>query len=169
MRAAFQIIFYVSSFAVVFVLGNIFDLAFSQAGFNAEHLLGGKPLPVLSQFLISHHHLPAHLALLPWLGLVGAPLLTLSAPKNYWDSQSFALRYLAFLSTELLLFIVLLLALSLPFIPHYSVLEPPRQSSVELFAQLLFWSCTVLVILLAIRRRYQIRKDRILDRNAGGL
>jgi hypothetical protein len=160
MRAAIQIIFYASSFAVVLILGNLFDIAFWQARFHAEHLLGNKPLPAISQCFIAHHHLPAHLALLPWFGLVGAPLLTLSATKNYWEPHSFSLRYLAFLSTELLLFIVLLLALALPFIPYYAVLEPLRHSATELAVRLLFWFIATLVVLAAIRRTLQIRNGR---------
>ena len=64
-----------------------------------KHLLGGKPLPQISQFFISHHHLPAHLSLLPWLALVGTPLLR-SRAISYWEPQSFVFRYLAFLSAE---------------------------------------------------------------------
>jgi hypothetical protein len=160
MRAASQIIFYILSFAVVFILGNLFDIAFEQAGFHAEHVLNGKPLPAISQFFISHHHLPAHLALLPWLGLIGTPLLTRFAAKNYWDSHSFSLRYLAFLSSELLLFIVLLLALALPFVPYYIANPPPRQSATELVVRLVFWSSTALIVLVAFRRIYQFRNAR---------
>jgi len=70
------------------------------------------------------------------------------------------LRYLAFLSTELLLFIVLLLALALPFIPYYAVLEPLRHSATELAVRLLFWFTATLVVVAAIRRTLQIRNDR---------
>jgi len=160
MRVASQIAFYASSFAVVLILGNFFDIAFWQARFHAEHLLGGRPLPAISQFFISHHHLPAHLALLPWLGLVGAPLLTLSGARSYWEPHSFVFRFLAFLSTELLLFLVLLLALALPFIPYYAVLESPRQSTTELVVRLAFWLSATSIVVLAIRRTRQIRNDR---------
>ena len=159
MRTA-QIIFYVSSFAVVFVLGNLFDIAFWQAGIHAEHVLDGKPLPAISEFFISHHHLPAHLALLPWLGLIGTPLLTPSATKDYWDSHSFSLRYLAFLSAELLLFIVLLFALALPFFPYYVANPSPQQSAIELIFRLIFWFSTALIGLVAIRRTCQFLNGR---------
>ena len=159
MRAA-RIVFYISTFAVVFVLGNLFGEAFWQAGIHAEKTLEGKPLPSISAFFIRHYHLPGHLALLPWLGLVGAPLLTRSSTKDYWDSHSFCFRYLAFLSVEIVLFIVLLLALELPFIPHYIANPPHRQTGLELIVRLIFWFSTVLVILLAIRRTHQTRNDR---------
>ena len=100
MRAASQIVLCASSFVVLLILGNFFDIAFWQARFHAEHLLGDKPLPQISQFFISHHHLPAHLSLLPWLALVGSPLLR-SRAISYWEPQSFAFRYLAFLSAEM--------------------------------------------------------------------
>jgi hypothetical protein len=161
MRIATQIILYAASFAVLLILGNMFDIAFWQARFHAEHLLGNKPLPAISQFFIVHHHLPAHLTLLPWFGLVGAPLLTLSATKNYWETQSFVFRYLAFLSTELLLFIVPLLALALPFIPYYYAFEPPRQSAPEFVVRLVFWFTAALIVVAAARRTRQIRNDRI--------
>ena len=160
MRIASQIVLYVSSFVVLLILGNFFDIEFWQARFHAEHLLGNKPLPIISQFFITHHHLPAHIPLLPWLALVGAPLVTRSTVQSYWEPQSFVFRYLAFLSIELFLFIVLLLALALPFIPYYGVLEPPRQSVPELVVRAVFWLLAASVVFLAIRRRHQFRNDR---------
>ena len=160
MRVTTQVILYASSFVVLLILGNLFDIAFWQARFHAEHLLGNKPLPRISQFFIAHHHLPAHLSLLPWFGLVGAPLLALSPTQSFWEPHAFAFRYLAFLSIELLLFIVLLLALALPFIPYYAVLEPFSQSTTELVVRIIFWLTAALIGVLAIRRALQIRNGR---------
>lgn len=160
MKATSQIIAYLASFVVVFGLGNFFDLAYWQARFHAERLLNGKPLPAFTQFFIAHHHLPAHLALLPWLWLVGGPLLTFSAARNYFCASAFVLRYLAFISCELLLFFVLGLFLALPFIPYYAVLEPFRQSATEYFVQIAFWAFVAGIVLAGLRRARQIRKIR---------
>lgn len=159
MKAASQIVVCASSFAALLLLGHFFDLAFWQARFHAESLLGGKPLPRLSQFFISNHHLPPHLALLPWLALVGAPLLR-SRDISYWEFQSSASRYLAFLAVELLLFLMLLLALVLPFLPYYAVLEPVRQNSIEFAVQILAWLMAASILVLAIRRISKLRKGR---------
>lgn len=156
-----QICLYCASFAAVLLCGNLFDFAFWQAGFHARHLLGEKPLPPLSQFLITNHQVPAHLLLLPWLALVGWPLLTTAAGRSYWEPQSFALRYLAFLSCEFLLFGVLALALAMPFIPLYRVIEAGHEASpVELTVRVIFWLLAALVILLVVRRGVQARRLR---------
>ena len=160
MKKVPQIIFHLASFVVVLILGNLFDEAFLQAGLNAKRLLGNMPMSLLSQFLIEHHHLPAHLTLLPWLCLVGAPLLTLNAAKNYWDLHSFTLRYLAFLSCELLLFLVWVFAFASPFIPHYSVMDMEPPDATETVVRLIFWIGLVVVILAACRRAHQIRCER---------
>ena len=152
--------FYLASFVVVFFLGNILDEAFFQAGLNAEHLLGGKLLPPISQFFMTHHHLPAHLFLFPWLWLVGAPLLTSAAAKNYWDEQSFTSRYLGFLSCEILLFGVLLLGLAMPFIPHYSISAMQRENATETGVRLIFWIAVVVFTSGGFYRAHQIREHR---------
>ena len=152
-----QIIFYSASFLVVLFIGNVFDDAFWQAHFSVEKLLNGKPLPAISQFFITRHHLPGHLMLLPWLALVGGPFLTRNAAKNYWDFQAFVLRYLAFLSCELMLFLILKTALTLPFISFYEVDEPPPYSATESVVRLFFWSAFLAIVFAAFRRAHQFR------------
>ena len=161
MKVASQLMFYLASFVVVFFLGNILDEAFFQAGLNAEHLLGGKLLPPISQFFMTHHHLPAHLFLFPWLWLVGAPLLTSAAAKNYWDAQSFTSRYLGFLSCEILLFGVLIFGLAMPFIPHYSISAMQRENATETGVRLIFWIAVVVFTSGGFYRAHQIREHRI--------
>ncbi len=148
-----QISLYCASFAGALIGGNLSDFAFWQAGFHAKDLLGDKPLPPLSQFLITNHQLPAYLPLLPWLVLVAWPLLTTGAGCGYWRPQPFALRYLAFLSCEFLLFGVLVLALAMPFIPLYRVIEVDHQANpVEITVRVIFWLIAASVVLLVVRR-----------------
>lgn len=57
--------------------------------------------------------------LLPWFALVGLPLLTDAGVRQYWESGSFALRYLAFLTAELLLVLLFFFVLSTTFSAIY--------------------------------------------------
>lgn len=152
-----HIIFYSASFFAVFLIGNLFDEAFWQTHFRVEQLLGGKPLPAISQFLITRHHLPGHLMMLPWLALVGGPFLTRNAAKNYWDLQPFIFRYLAFLSCELILFLALKTALTLPFISRFEIEESPPNSTAETVVRLIFWSAVFAIFFAAIYRSRQLR------------
>jgi hypothetical protein len=154
------VIVYLSAFAIVWILGNLLDTAFWQARFHADHILAGKPLPAITKFFIDHHHLPPHLVLFPWIGFVGAPLLTRATSRSYWDLRSFALRFLAFLSSELLLFLVFLFALFIPFVPYYGVLEPFRQSTIELWVRIIFWCSLAATVALFLFRIIQVRNDR---------
>ena len=157
MKKVPQIIFYSASFFAVFLIGNLFDEAFWQTHLRVESLLGGKPLPAISQFFITRHHLPGHLMMFPWLALIGGPFLTRNAAKNYWDLQAFILRYLAFLSCELILFLVLKTDLTLPFISRYLIDEPPPNSTAEIVVRLVFWSAVLAIIFAAIYRSRQLR------------
>lgn len=162
MKAASQVIIDLTSFMVAFVLGSVFDTAFWQAGFHAKKLLGGKPLPTGTEFFIKHHHLPAYLALFPWLWLVGAPVFTLHATRHYWDGPSFVLRFLAFISCEVLLVLMWLLFLFPPFVTYYGVLQSNEQSIPGLVARLLFWLVVLTILIFGLCRTHQIRRNQDL-------
>lgn len=157
MRAACQIICYLVTLLGLVFLGGLFDIAFWQTGFQAKHLLGGRPLPEITIFLINHHHLPPYLVLFPWLAFVGAPLLISPVKPGFWESSSFLLRFTTFLTVETFVFLLFLFAIALPFIPYYAVLEPDHESAIEFACRLTFWGVVCLlaasVIFGWIRRR----------------
>lgn len=160
MRPFSQIAIDALSLVAVFVIGSLFAFAFTQAGYHAEAISGGKPLPAITQWLISHDYVISLLTFLPWFGLVGVPLFTIDASEKYWDPLAFVFRYLVFLSAELLLCFMLLVALMTPFIPYYAVMAPPGCDAGELCTQLLTLALAGLVVMGAIFRAMQIRKDR---------
>lgn len=152
MRTATQIALYAISFAVLLVLGNVLDIAFYQASHHSKQIRGIMPLPALSEFFMTNHHLPAHLTLLPWFAMVAAPLRKSARDRSFWDAQAFTFRYVAFLSAEIALFIVLLLALAFPFLPYVAAIEPPRQHTAELVVRVFFWLSATCVVLGVVRR-----------------
>lgn len=160
MRIISQVFIYFVTWVIVLILGNFFDDGFFQAGIHAKKIMGDKPLPILFQFFVEHHHLPGHLALLPWLGFVGAPLLALSTAKQYWDVPLFTLRFLAFFSCEFLLFLVLIFAILMPFIPYYGLLQNFEESATELAVRLMFWGGLIGVLILGVGRLLQIRRAK---------
>ncbi len=158
MRVTCQIICYVVTLLALLFLGSLFDTAFRQTGFHAAHLLGGKPLPRITEFLISHHHLPGYIVLFPWLAFVGAPLFSSPATRDFWEPSGFFLRFAAFLATEAFILLLFVFAIALPFIPYYGVMEDSRESTSEFTVRLAFWGAVCLVVVAAIVRFYRYRR-----------
>jgi hypothetical protein len=139
-----QLAAYTVSLLIVLFIGFLASEAFWQGTFHARHLLGGKPLPVLFQFLAMHHTILIYLFLFPWLGFVELPFFSLTEIR-FWDASLFILRFIVFLLIESFLLAFLTFTLFLPFIPYYSVMEDYRGSRVDVLVQCIFCSCVLLV------------------------
>ncbi len=152
-----QILNYVLSLVVVLVLVLLFSDVFDQVPIHARHLHPDRPLPVLTSWVIAHDGLSTYALLTPWLCMVGAPLLTLSASKRYWEPLFFTQRYFAFLSVEALLFLMLSLAAAMPFYDRYITAIQVSNGEVPT-NDLIFWGIVGAMVLGAILRVFQIRR-----------
>lgn len=162
MRAFPQMVIYVVSLVTAFFVGQVFHTAFWQLSYHAGHLLGGKPLPAITEFFVDHDAFPIYLALLPWIGLAGLPLLTRASAKEYWNTEWFLLRFLAFVCCEVLLFLLLAFFLSLPFMTLYGAMRSSENGgALEVFLNLALWAGFVAIAVLGPWRWWQIRRGAV--------
>jgi len=157
MRALYQIVCYTFTLFIALFVGSVFDEAFEQAYFWAKHVLGNRPLPMITDILIRHHDMPFYVILLPWLLFVGAPLLSLRTAEKYWDSTDFFLRFITFSVIETLAFLIFLFAVANPFIPQWVGMESLQEGKVEFTLHFLFWIVSCLVLLGVLIRIIQLR------------
>ncbi len=146
MNRVCQIICYVVSLIGVVFTGGIFNVVFWQVSIHARLTLGDKPLPHLTQFFIEHRNLPFYLVVIPWLFLVGAPLVSREGALKYWDATSFLLRYAAFITVEAFLFGVLYLWSVAPFLEIYKSADVRGYNGLDLIFGVVFWSLAALVV-----------------------
>lgn len=75
---------------------------------------------------MDHHDLPLLLVMLPWLGFIGAPFLTRTSAREFWNVDLFVLRFLALVMGETALFVTDVVFLTLPLGTLYAVLDDNR-------------------------------------------
>lgn len=164
MRLRTQLIFAGASFFAVFCAGIVFDVGFWQAGIHYERTLDGKPLPKITEILVSNSWLSSLFLSLPWFVLLGFPLLAAAEGSGFGGRESFVFRYLAFLSIEIFLTFVLAMALVMPFLPYYPLMKSPEESSDEVTSAVVLGLASV-IFLLAIARGWWRRRNGSLGRN----
>jgi hypothetical protein len=160
MRALYQIVCYTVTLLIALFFGSVFHIALWQVSvFWIKHILGNKPLPAFSDSLIRNYDLPFYFFVIPWLLFAAAPLLSLKATRNYWDSSDFFLRLVSFLLITLLMFSIFLLAIALPFIPMVGAMYESHGSTVEFAFCWLFWILICLTVAGVVIRIIQLRRN----------
>jgi hypothetical protein len=130
MRVFAQITCLVLSFLAVFFLSILFEMTIGYSIVQYREMLGNKPVPPITQSVISNPHLSGHLFILPWIGMIGALAIR---KKRFLDPVPFVIHYLAFLTIEAFLTLVYCVALALPTVTLIGRLyETGRQEIVQL-------------------------------------
>jgi len=154
MRISIQIAFATASFAAIYFVGLVFGIEFWQAGIYFEELFGGKPLPKITEVFVSNFWLANFLLSLPWFVLLGLPLAFPAEGTGFRSPASFVIRYLAFLSIELFLVFMLVIALLIPFLTYYGVMRSPDETSADVIPEIVLGLAAV-VILCAVLRSWR--------------
>ena len=157
-----QIFLLAASLFTVVCGGYAFEEFIRSVGAHFSMAIEGKRLPDLFEWLAGRHGLVQLLMLLPWFALVGLPLLTDTGARQYWDTGSFALRYLVFLTVELLLVLMFFFLLSttfsaiyLPLLHHHSGPDLPLGWIVVVLTGLL----TVGAVVRIVQRRSSLSES----------
>ena len=166
MAATLQIIALVATLLLALLLGMIFDAGYFQATIIAEEKLGDVPLPLLTTVLSDNHRALGYVMFLPWLALVGAPLVSRST--DYFDSSFFLLRFAAFVAIESLLSLFFVLFLLLPFIPYYMLSDMRPHTIVETLFAVTFWLCLAAIVILVVRRGRERRTRNETEQGDAG-
>lgn len=144
MRTSTQFLFASASFGAVYLIGLVLSMEFWQAGIHFKELLDDKPLPAITELLVSNSWLANFILSVPWFILLGFPLIAPAEGSRFRSPASFVVRYLAFLSIELFFAFVLVQGILMPYLTYYAVLMSPEEAWMDQVP------AVVLVLALAI-------------------
>lgn len=158
MRALPQLVCYAVSLLCALVIGGAFADVFWQVGVHARHnTFNGKPLPALTEALSENPSIALYLLLFPWLALLGLRLSTKAEARRFFDQQRFAVWYLAFLTVEFFLMLVMSVAAAAPFYNRYKGMKG-ADSAAETYVGISFWWLCLLVAVAGACRILQSLK-----------
>ena len=158
MRPTIQLLFSAASFAAVFLIGIVFGMEFWQVGIHFEETFEGRPLPKITEVFVANVWLASLALSLPWFVLLGLPLAFPRSGRGFRSPESYATRYLAFLSIELFLVFVIVQALLMPYVSYYAVLSSPTESSADLVPAVILALASIILIVATARGWIERRK-----------
>jgi len=132
LRIACQLGILIISLFVLLILGPFMETVFFQASLWTERAFGAKEMAALTASFYRNYRCVTYVMLIPWIGFVGLPWFSLSATRAYWDVSSFALRFAAFITVEILIFALFLVAIVAPWFNVLKVLDGSPHNPIEL-------------------------------------